>query len=641
MRYQIIFEKDLHIFYDYLPSIEEMALHFANNGYDPIYIYTNNSLDSVITFEDFQRKQLVSGHDRNFIREYTTLLNKQMIEQDFCSNLDSDRLIYVSAGRVICEVNALIELPIQNSIAKNIMSLRYVDFFKSELQEYFDGVKSVLILSSEEIFSYLCSRFPKVNFIYADNYNSANYIIESKEIDVIFDFVYNKKIREIIQWTHSNVVDLCKLLTPFALKRLKKCAFEKGVSLQFYKLPRYDDLTCLNSKEIANSKVRKSLGELIQNQEYVRAFVRSEDEYYYLKKKHYHSSQRLDNGFCFVMDESRNSNHQVYDGVRNNGAGENKTGHIYNFYGPCTAYGFLVRDEFTVPALVEKHAIDDGLDVRMHNRAGIHGDNELKSIMEALSVPVAPGDAHVFLDVLEDIPVDNYPNFCYVKEWFNTRKSKEEVQFMDFPGHCNSDANRIMADYIYEDVKNIEKTIEKTIEKVESKREPLLSYNFDDYDILSITHSSYIKQKRIIQNRMTVNFSVEQIGVAILPDNMDYDLAIVYLQKCIKECDFLYAFFPNANIGGVEIHKRIYDACEKINSVEAIPLEYFFDVMRYHDCIQKAVFTEQVLNDMCERYLKANVRFLIDCEDYRWWNQIIFSADNRKHMKLKEIKVSD
>ena len=140
---------------------------------------------------------------------------------------------------------------------------------------------------------------------------------------------------------------------------------------------------------------------------------------------------------------------------------------------------------------------------------------------------------------------------------------------------------------------------------------------------------------------MTVNFSVEQIGVAILPDNMDYDLAIVYLQKCIKECDFLYALFPNANIGGVEIHKRIYDACEKINSVEAIPLEYFFDVMRYHDCIQKAVFTEQVLNDMCERYLKANVRFLIDCEDYRWWNQIIFSADNRKHMKLKEIKVSD
>lgn len=637
MRYQIIFEEALQIFYDYSPSIEEMALHFANNGYDPIYIYRNDSLDSVVTFEDFQRKQLISGINRNFIRQYKTILNRQIIEQDFCSNLDSDCLIYVSGGRVICEVNALIKLPIQNSIAKNIMSLRYVGIFKSELQGYFDEVKSVLILSSQEIYSYLCTHFPKVNFIHSDDYNSANYIIESENIDVVFDFVYNKKIRKIIQFTHPNVVDLCKVLTPFALERLKTLSSEKGVSLKFYKLPRYADLTCLNSKEIANSEVRKMLGELIQNQEYIKAFVRSEDEYYYLKKKHYHSSQRLDNGFCFVMDESRDSNQQVRDGIRINGNGEKKAGHIYNFYGPCTAYGFLVRDELTVPALVEKYAEDDGIDVRTHNRAGIHGDNELNSIMGALSVPVAPGDAHVFLDVLEDLPVDNYPNFCYVKEWFNTRKSKEEVQFMDFPGHCNSDSNRIMADYIYEDIKNIETTMKKE----ESDRKPLLAYNFDDYDVLSITHSSYIKQKRIIRKRMAHNHSFGEIGVAIVPDNMNYDLAIFYLQRCIKECDFLYILFPNANVERVETHKRIYDACGKYNSVVAIPLEYFFDVMRYTDCNQGAVFTERALNDMCERYLKANVRFLIDCENYKWWNQIVFAEGNRGIMKLKEIKVID
>lgn len=637
MRYQIIFENDLHIFRDYSPSIEEIALHFANYGYDPIYIYRNNLFDSVITFEDFQRKQFVPGYDRNFIMEYTRTLNNQKIEQDFCSNLNSDRLIYVSAGRVICEVNALIELPIQNSIAKNLMSLRYVDFFIPELQQYFDGVKSVLIISSEDIFSYLSTRFPKVNFIYADNYNIANYIIEREVVDVVFDFVYNKKIRTIIQLSHPNVVEFCKLLTPFALDRLVEYSSKRGISLHFYKLPRYDDLTCLNSKEIENSKVRKSLGELIQNPEYIKDFVRSEDEYYYLKKKHYHSAQRLDNGFCFIMDESRNKEQQVHDGIRMNGKGEKSTGHIYNFYGPCTAYGFLVRDELTVSALVEKYAVVDGIDIRTHNRAGIHGDNELNSIMEAMSVPVAPGDAHVFLDVLEDLPVDNYPNFCFVKEWFNVRKSQSEVQFMDFPGHCNSDSNRIMAAYIYEDIKRIEMKIDKG----ESKREPLISYNFDDFDILSISHSSYIKQKKIIQKKLGNKHFCGQIGVAIIPDNMSCNQVSTYLQGCIKECDFLYVLFPNANIEVVETQKRIYDACEEIKNVVNISLEYFFDVMRYKDCDDRAIYTERALNDLCERYLKANVRFLIDCTDYKWWNKIVFLAGNRKFMGLKEIKVDD
>lgn len=637
MRYQIIFENDLHIFHDYLPSIEEMALHFANYGYDPIYIYRNNQFDTVITFEDFQRKQCVFGHDRNFIMEYNQALTKQKIEQDFCSNLDSDRLIYVSAGRVICEVNALIELPIQNSIAKNLMSLRYVDFFTSELQQYFDGAKSVLIISCEDIFTFFCTRFPKVNFIYADNYNSANRVIASEDVDVVFDFVYNKKIRKIIQFSHPNVVEFCKLLTPFALDRLVKCSSERGVSLCFYKLPRYDDLTCLNSKEIENSKVRKSLGELIQNPEYVKDFVRSEDEYYYLKNKHYHSAQRLDNGYCFIMDESINTEQQVHDGIRMNGKGEKRTGHIYNFYGPCTAYGFLVRDELAVPALIEKCAEVDGIDIRTHNRAGIHGDNELNSIMEALSVPVAPGDSHVFLDVLEDLPVENYPNFCFVKEWFNARKSMSDVQFMDFPGHCNSDSNRIMADYIYNDIKRIETEVDKG----ESKRYPLISYNFDDFDILSISHSSYIKQKRIIQKKVENKHTFGQIGVTVITDNMSCNQASDYLQRCTKECDFLYILLPNANIEVVENQKCLYDICEKIDNAVTIPLEYFFDVMRYKDCDSRAIYTERVLNDLCERYLKANVRFLIDCTDYERWNRIVLLAENRKNMRLREIKVNN
>lgn len=76
--------------------------------------------------------------------------------------------------------------------------------------------------------------------------------------------------------------------------------------------------------------------------------------------------------------------------------------------------------------------IEAGKSIRTHNRAGIHGDNELNSIMEALMVPVTNGDMHVFLDVLEDLPYDSYPQITFVKDWFNTEKTIGEVQFLDF-----------------------------------------------------------------------------------------------------------------------------------------------------------------------------------------------------------------
>ena len=148
--------------------------------------------------------------------------------------------------------------------------------------------------------------------------------------------------------------------------------------------------------------------------------------------KDYHASQRLDNGYCFVMDESNNPKLHVHDGVRLNGTKEIKGVKACNFYGPCTAYGFFVEDRLTVPALLQKYAINDGKLLQTYNRAGIHGDNELNSIMQAMSVPVAPGDVHIFLDVIEDLPVGLYPNYVYTNRWFNENKSRNEVQFLDF-----------------------------------------------------------------------------------------------------------------------------------------------------------------------------------------------------------------
>lgn len=98
-------------------------------------------------------------------------------------------------------------------------------------------------------------------------------------------------------------------------------------------------MSCLHEREEDNFQNPKTIGQLIRDNTYLDLFTREENEKKYLRDKEFHASQRLDNGYCFVMDEVTSHNINVHNGIRNNGYDEGK-GSIANFYGPCTTYGF-------------------------------------------------------------------------------------------------------------------------------------------------------------------------------------------------------------------------------------------------------------------------------------------------------------
>ena len=644
MRYQIRYENSLTIIHDIDPSWEVIAKHFAKNGYDPLYVYKSGILSYIITFEDFTNQRINNSLKRSFINNYNNGLKRNDIEKTFLSDLDAERLVYLEDGKVVCEVNALIELPLQNSVSKNLMALRYVRFFHNEFENYLEQYKSILILSNIDVFEFWKSQFPSLNLHFAICIEDAYLIMKDKEVSVVFDFIYNKKIRKSMQLDLLNVVDLCKVLTKFALEKIKCLSEKRGVSLYFYKLPRFQDLTCLHTYEEDNFQNRKSIGQLIGNECYLEAFTRSEQEKMYLKQKKYHSSQRLDNGYCFVMDESSDCNLKVHNGIRLNEFDNEKRARGCNFYGPCTAYGFLVEDKLTVPSLVQRYAKENGINLQTFNRAGIHGDNELNSIMEALSVPVARGDAHIFLDVLEDLPNEMYPHFCLVKNWFNDKKSTGDVQLLDFPGHCNSDANKIMAQYIYDDVKDMCIT---TLSETE-ERYPLLEETFDPFELLPITHSSYIKQRRIIRTLERKRQTKGKIGAMIAPDNFEKECSISYVKQCIRKCDYLYVFFLNVNIESVEISRNIYDEISKMDhdKIHIIPLEHFFNVARYLDsnqcveeCFEQAVFTEKAFLKLIQEELQVNIRFCPDAKAFNRWNEVVSDASSSFQGEIIKIRL--
>ena len=269
----------------------------------------------------------------------------------------------------------------------------------------------------------------------------------------------------------------------------------------------------------------------------------------------------------------------------------------------------------TVPALLQKYAINDGKLLQTYNRAGIHGDNELNSIMQAMSVPVAPGDVHIFLDVIEDLPVGLYPNYVYTNRWFNENKSRNEVQFLDFPGHCNSAANRIMAKNIYEDIKQMSMNdISKDVIK-----SPLLDVNYNEFDMLKITHSSCIKQLRIINRKDSLIFTDGKIGAVVITGDIEENICEDLIVRCLNQCNSLYVFLMNDNI---ELVAQRYLDCKEC----------------VKDCFEKAVYTERCFHATILNGLKINTRFIIDDNKYEEWNRAILKAADIFHGNVVKIK---
>jgi len=644
MRYQIRYENSLSIIHDNIPSLNTIATHFSKNGYDPLYVYDRGLFSCVITFEDFLHDRIFMGTDRNFIKNYSIHLNGNDIENDFLEDLDIDRLIYIDNGRVVCEVNSLTELPLQNSISKNLMSLRYIDIFYNELYVYFKQFDDVIILCELEVIEFLKNKFPLVNFYHTKCIEKAYLYMKNKINIILIDFLYGKKIRTHLKPQLTNVIDFCKILTKFAMNKIISLSKKRGIELYFYKLPRFQDLSCLHELEYDNFKNRKSMGKLIRDEEYLKLFVRTENEKDFLKKKKYHASQRLDNGYCFVMDESFESTLRVHNNIRRNGLDINIVDREFNFYGPCTTYGFLVEDSSTVPTIIQKLAMDKGIHIKVQNRAGIHGDNELNSLMEALSVPVSRGDAHIFLDVLEELPVHMYPNYHLVKDWFNEVKSKEEIYFLDFPGHCNSDANKIMAQYIFDSVKK-KYTFNSEIKQ---KKQPLLERNIDYFKLISLTHSSYIKQRRIILNIIQKKRLYGKIGAVVLLDNLDKEIKMSLVKKCSLRCKYLFVFSMNHNIYTIEDNRRLNYDISIINpeNIILIPTEYFFNISRYFnsnysidECYEQIFFVSRVFLKLIQEEIGVNIFFYTNPSEFTLYKEVFTSVKSTFEGKIIEIKL--
>ena len=326
----------------------------------------------------------------------------------------------------------------------------------------------------------------------------------------------------------------------------------------------------------------------------------------------------MDNGFFYTQEDCYSDEINVFDGVRITPCSQgNDNGVCLNFYGPCTTFGIMVPDDETVTACLQKRFNSEGISAFCVNYGGLHGNNVLNSIISALNTPVKPGDYLIFLDVLNHYDAETYPNLIDTNEWYNKKKSKNDVYFFDFPGHCNYKANLIMADGIYDDIcvdiSAASKNDAPRNNFFRSQRGSTIDFN-----------NLWITSPNIHKMMSSINIckpkANDTVGGIVIGNSDLEGLDGLNLEKLSTRCDFLYIFVAaenQDNFSQVVLYDILHHYATERSNVRIVSIDHMLLSQRYLSAdlsnpsvISRIEKIEQALSLSVFKKLGINLRFI-------------------------------
>ena len=217
MYYETIFNRNLNKIDYYHLSTERIANHFAENGYDFLYVYKKGIFFNVIKFSDFLSGKLFENNNKKFIQHFTKFKNLLEVDAFFEDNPEVERLVLIDSKDVVCEFNPLIELPLQNNVAKNLMALRYVKFFRNEIVQYLSTFNKILVIARKYTASFIVELLPEIKFDFVDKLKENEVDNKFSDSDLILDFYYGKKLRKILNFNFE-VKDFCVIVEKIVVR---------------------------------------------------------------------------------------------------------------------------------------------------------------------------------------------------------------------------------------------------------------------------------------------------------------------------------------------------------------------------------------------------------------------------------------
>lgn len=551
MQYQIRSKSQIHIIdkesIDLLVAIE----HFAMYGYEYLYIMENGMIVDSISYHEFVKYGLLNKN-RNYIIEKKQI-EKIGIDKFITTHNEFSRIVVVDEDEFYYEINLMTEPELLHSIERELIALRIMPLFAQEVKQHLKQYSVITVFADDHVSNFLQKYLFGINFEFVKDLTE----IKADSIECVLDYKYGKKLLSKVMGEYTRV-EIYSIVEKVAMGRLIDYAEKHDLILKMYRIPEYGQIRNLsaNEKYVVENKI--PFLDLINDENYLEEFCLSEDDKKFVSMRGASKSVRWDSGIDIIQGDCKEFCIEVSEGKRKTSLYMDRGEGTVHFFGPCIVFGMLVVNDETIPACFEKICIEKHRELYVMNHGGLNGNNVLNSIMGALVTPMKKNDVIIIIDFFNDLPDEDYPHVQDLCNAFNSTDEKS-IRFLDHPVHCNSLANRLIAEYLY---KQIFECHEFRLAKQSDE------YWFYDKDIVAlrtfaVTHSVAIKTREILKKSIYDRFGTVRgaIGVVVLTDFMEKEKIGYLINEALTECVILIVYY-------VYDHLELSEQIASVSAVE-------------------------------------------------------------------------
>lgn len=418
------------------------AEFFCKYAYKYLYVTKADTVVSILKKEDVPGLdiRLPELDTEKYIVSDIMVSEKRIHEEFLCRPYVNRLAVLNSNGKLIGEFNDGSLPDRARNIRKNILALRYAVLFTHELKRIFaeNHWESVLVISDQTVYESFRNAFSWVRSERSDRYIQTNH-------DVIFNFCYLDKLMHYF-CNDSRINEISKTVEKAAFRTMIDYLDKSGIEYLLLRAPEYYKLSCLSELEKENKYKQLSQHELIFSDEYMSQFSDSGKFINFLRKGGQFDSYVEDNGWIIVHNDSSNKYFNVKDGRRQTLPEIREYRSSIYIYGACLVYGFFSEDSKTICSLLQQKDICNN--IRVVNHGTLLGRDLLNMVMDILSTEYKSGDKIILIDIFENYTHNSELGIIDTTDVFNEYKPDTETWFLDFPLHCNSKANQLIADVI-------------------------------------------------------------------------------------------------------------------------------------------------------------------------------------------------
>lgn len=541
MKYQIRSKNQIHCVDKESINLVVAIEHFANHGYEYLYISDKGIIVDFISYHEFIKYGLINKK-RSYVVEKRQI-ESAGIERYISIHNKFSRIVVVEDDEFLYEINLMTEPELLHSIERDLMALRMLPLFSEEIVQQLKYYNVITVLAESYVSSFLKNNLIGINFQFIENLSE----LTIDEIECVLDYKYGKKLLNKAIGEHRRL-ELYSLIEKAAMKRLFEYAQNNDLLLKMYKIPDYYQIRDLSDKEKYVVANKIPFLDLINDEDYLEEFCLSEDDKQFVLMRGASKSVRWDSGIDIIQGDCKEFGIEVSNGTRKTSLSmNNEEKATVHFFGPCIVFGMLVINDETIPAYFEKISIENHKELAVKNHGGLNGNNLLNSIMGALATPMKRNDVIIIIDFFNDLPQEECSWVENLSNAFNLSGEKR-IRFLDHPVHCNSLVNKIIANYLYKQI--IEcyefELVDMTDKHWIYDKELVSLRNFSE------THSVAIKTRKNLKQLYNNRFGQAEdsvIGVIIWNDFMEKEKIKSYINEALKKCDILILYYAYEHLG--------------------------------------------------------------------------------------------